>query len=35
MVDGKANDDWIKSVTAQQHICMKIDDIVAYVKTFM
>ena len=33
-VDGKPQDDWIKDKTAQQHICMKIDDIVAYVKTF-
>jgi PKD repeat protein len=34
-VDGKPQDDWIKDKTAQQHICMKVDDIVAYVKTFM
>ena len=32
-VDGKPQDDWIKDKTAQQHICMKVDDIVAYVKT--
>jgi PKD repeat protein len=35
LVDGKSSDDWIKDKTAQQHICMKVDDIVAYVKTFM
>lgn len=34
-IDGKPGDDWIRSIVAQQHICMKIDDIVAYVKTFM
>jgi len=32
-VDGKSRDDWIIDLTAQQHICMKIDDIVAFVKT--
>ncbi len=34
-VDGKPNDDWITDKVAQEHICMKIDDIVAYVETFM
>jgi hypothetical protein len=33
-VDGKPSDDWITSKVAQQHICMKVDDIVAYVNTF-
>jgi len=33
MIDGKSCDDWIINLTAQQHICMKIDDIVAFVKT--
>jgi len=33
LVDGKPGDDWIIDLTAQQHICMKIDDIVAYVET--
>jgi hypothetical protein len=34
-VDGKPNDDWITSKIAQQDICMKIDDIVAYAATFL
>jgi hypothetical protein len=34
-IDGKAGDDWIKEYDAQSHICMKIDDIVAYVETFL
>jgi PKD repeat protein len=33
-VDGKPNDDWITSKVAQQHICMKIDDIIEYIETF-
>ena len=35
LVDGKVADDWITDKTAQEHICMKIDDIIAYLKTFM
>jgi hypothetical protein len=35
LVDGKAGDDWIIDQTAQNHICMKIDDIVAYLETFL
>jgi PKD repeat protein len=34
-VDGQANNDWITDKTAQEEICMKIDDIIAYLKTFM
>jgi hypothetical protein len=34
-IDGKPADDWINDKIAQEHICMKVDDIVAYVKTFM
>ena len=34
-VDGKAADDWITDAEAQQHICMKVDDITAYVETFL
>ena len=34
-VDGKPNDDWITALSAQQYICMKIDDIVTYVETFL
>jgi subtilisin family serine protease/PKD repeat protein len=34
LVDGKSSDDWIKEYYAQYQICMKIDDIVAYVNTF-
>ena len=28
--DGLKNNDWITDATAQYHICMKIDDITAY-----
>jgi hypothetical protein len=35
LIDGKANDDWITDQTAQKHITMKIDDIIAYVKMIM
>jgi hypothetical protein len=34
-VDGNPSNDWITEETAQQHICMKIDDLVAYIQTFM
>jgi PKD repeat protein len=34
-IDGISNDDWITNDTEQHHICMKIDDIVAYIETFM
>jgi hypothetical protein len=34
-IDGKSKDDWITNDTEQQHICMKVDDIVAYIETFM
>lgn len=34
-VDGKSNDDWIIEYNAQYHICMKIDDITAYLATFL
>jgi len=30
LIDGKKNDDWIVDLAAQQHICMKIDDLNAY-----
>lgn len=30
LVDGKENNDWIVDLEAQQHICMKIDDLNAY-----
>jgi PKD repeat protein len=33
-VDGKAGDDWVTDADAQQHICMKVDDITSYVETF-
>jgi len=32
-IDGKAGDDWITDPGAQEHICMKVDDIVTYVNT--
>jgi PKD repeat protein len=35
LVDGKANNDWIGDETAQQHICMKIDDLTAYLATLL
>ena len=34
LIDGKTGDDWITTYDAQYHVCMKIDDIVAYVETF-
>ena len=34
-VDGKPNDDWIIEPEAQYHICMKIDDMTAYLMTFL
>ncbi len=39
-VDGKIGDDWIKGntpegYTAQWHICNKIDDLIAYLETFL
>ncbi|MCG6950327.1 MAG: hypothetical protein LJE93_15540, partial [Acidobacteria bacterium] len=30
LVDGREKDDWIVDLDAQQHICMKIDDLNAY-----
>jgi hypothetical protein len=30
LIDGKDGNDWIDDLTAQQHICMKIDDLCAY-----
>ncbi len=35
LIDGKSNDDWIIDEEAQTHICMKVDDIVAYLKILM
>jgi hypothetical protein len=34
-VDGKAGNDWIIAPLAQQEICQKIDDITAYLETFL
>lgn len=34
-VDGKANDDWIKTEDPQRQVCTMVDDIVAYVRTFI
>jgi len=34
-VDGNPKNDWILDVTAQQEICMKIDDLIAYLETFL
>ena len=34
-VDGKANNDWIVDPTAQTHICMKIDDLTAYLDVLL
>jgi hypothetical protein len=34
-IDGKPNDDWILDSFAQSHICMKIDDMTAYLMTFL
>jgi hypothetical protein len=30
LIDGRAGNDWIVDLDAQQHICMKIDDLTAY-----
>lgn len=35
LVEGNPGNDWITSQEAQQHVCMKIDDIVAYVRTLV
>lgn len=35
LVDGKTNDDWIKSREVLEHICKEIDDLVACVTTLM
>jgi len=35
LIDGKPNNDWITDSEAQYHICMKIDDIIAYLETFL
>ncbi len=32
LIDGKAGDDWIRSATAQDEICQKVDDIVQYLE---
>lgn len=34
-VDGKQNNDWITDEYSQQHICAKIDDLVAYIATYL
>lgn len=34
-VDGRLSNDWIIDPTAQQEICMKIDDLTAYLETFL
>ena len=34
-IDGKTNDDWITDYTSQYHICMKIDDLTAYLYTYL
>ena len=35
LIDGDPLDDWIIDYNAQYHICMKVDDIVAYLETFL
>lgn len=35
LIDGKLNNDWIKTLEAQQHICMKIDDLTDYLELIM
>jgi hypothetical protein len=35
LIDGKLYNDWIIELTAQQHICMKIDDLTAYLELIM
>ena len=32
LIDGRANDDWIRDQEAQEHICQKVDDITAYLE---
>jgi hypothetical protein len=32
LIDGKAGDDWIIDLEAQEHICQKVDDITAYLE---
>jgi|GEM_PF-2010715 len=32
LIDGRANDDWITDLEAQEHICQKVDDITAYLE---
>jgi hypothetical protein len=32
LIDGRANDDWIINLEAQEHICQKVDDIAAYLE---
>jgi hypothetical protein len=32
LIDGNPKNDWIIDETAQQHICMKIDDLTAYLE---
>jgi len=34
-VDGKLNNDWITDPDAQAHICAKIDDLTAYIATYL
>jgi len=34
-IDGKINNDWIIDPDAQYHICAKIDDLTAYIATFL
>lgn len=34
-LEGIPNDDWILDPIAQYHICMKIDDMIAYLTTLM
>jgi len=35
LIDGDSRGDWIVEYNAQYHICMKIDDITAYLATFL
>lgn len=34
-IDGKPNNDWIVEEDAQYHICMKIDDLIAYLESLL
>jgi PKD repeat protein len=34
-IDGEANNDWIVDEDAQYHICMKIDDLIAYLESLL